>query len=163
MSKYRITIGYSRWREPCRIVGIIGLFCFSVGSLPEAVWGWVNYYYVLLLLSLLLWQLMVVCARKPQQVQDVYTLSGDGTIRAVVVSNEDKNTPAWRLHPASKLLPWGLVLNVHKVSKKYNLQNYEHVRWVLKGECREDDYRRLCRAIIQAQGTPETRNSIDVS
>ena len=168
MSKYRIAIGYSRWRTRCRGAGFIGLCCFSVVSLPEAVWGWVAYYHVLLVLALLIWPLVLMCVDKPKQVQDIYTLSGNGEIRAVAISCEDKNTPAWRLHHTSKLLPWGLVLNVHNVSKKYFQQHsfqqsYEHLRWVLKGECREADYRRLCRAIIQAQGTSQTRNNIDVS
>ena len=131
--------------------------------MPEAVWGWVNYYYLLIPAALVIWQLVRVCVHKHQYVQDIYTLDSDGTIRAVSVSQQDKTSPAWRLHRTSKLLPWGLVLNVESAATKCCQLNYEHLRWVLKGECPEADYRRLCRAIIKVHGASPTRNNIDVS
>ncbi len=80
-----------------------------------------------------------------------------------MVSGEEIYSPAVNLHKSSLLLPWGLTLNVERTARKWYQPYYEHVRWVLKGECSEADYRRLCRAIIFAQGAGQTRNNINVS
>ncbi len=150
---------------------LIAALGFSIINLPEAVWTLISPSW--------LWLCALMCAliyiglnwnawrklSKPTTApsNDVYTLTDDGSLRALMVSGEEIYSPAVNLHKSSLLLPWGLTLNVERTARKWYQPYYEHVRWVLKGECSEADYRRLCRAIIFAQGAGQTRNNINVS
>jgi hypothetical protein len=154
---------------------LIAALGFSIINLPEAVWTWISPSW--------LWLCALICTpicglmniafcrnawrklSKPTTApsNDVYTLTDDGSLRALMVSGEEIYSPAVNLHKSSLLLPWGLTLNVERTARKWYQPYYEHVRWVLKGECSEADYRRLCRAIIFAQGAGQTRNNINVS
>ena len=171
MSKYRVKLTYSPWRHVVGMLILIAALGFSITNLPEAVWTWISPSW--------LWLCALMCAliymglnwnawrklSKPTTApsNDVYTLTDDGSLRALMVSGEEIYSPAVNLHKSSLLLPWGLTLNVERTARKWYQPYYEHVRWVLKGECSEADYRRLCRAIIFAQGAGQTRNNINVS
>ncbi|MDO6566192.1 hypothetical protein Q4561_03900 [Alteromonas sp. 1_MG-2023] len=168
MSKYRVKLYYSPWRYATGFIVLIAVTGFSLINLSEALWTWVSPMWLLLCIPLL-----VICYLKiksgiahaalSSSFNDVYTLTDNGTIRALMMLGEEIYAPAVNLHPSSLLLPWGLTLNVERTARKWYQPDYEHVRWVLKGECSEADYRRLCRAIIFAQGAGQTRNNIDVS
>lgn len=53
-----------------------------------------------------------------------------------------------QLHPASMVFPWGLCLEVAKAKRHWFQKNHTHLGWVLRNECSERDFRRLCRAVI---------------
>jgi len=154
---------------------LIAALGFSIVNLPEAVWTWISpsWLWLCALMCTPICVLMYIafCRNTWRRLSepttassnDVYTLTDDGSLRALMVSGEEVYSPAVNLHKSSLLLPWGLTLNVERTARKWYQPYYEHVRWVLKGECSEADYRRLCRAIIFAQGAGQTRNNIDVS
>ncbi|MDO6533348.1 hypothetical protein Q4524_04135 [Alteromonas stellipolaris] len=146
---------------------LIAALGFSIINLPEAVWTWISPSLLWLCALIYIglnwnaWRKLSKPTTAPSN--DVYTLTDDGSLRALMVSGEEVYSPAVNLHKSSLLLPWGLTLNVERTARKWYQPYYEHVRWVLKGECSEADYRRLCRAIIFAQGAGQTRNNINVS
>lgn len=154
---------------------LIAALGFSIVNLPEAVWTWISpsWLWLCALMCTPICVLMYIafcrnawrklCKPTAAPSNDVYTLTDDGSLRALMVSGEEIYSPAVSLHKSSLLLPWGLTLNVERTARKWYQPYYEHVRWVLKGECSEADYRRLCRAIIFSQGAGQTRNNIDVS
>ncbi|CAD5266309.1 conserved hypothetical protein [Alteromonas sp. 38] len=171
MSKYRVKLSYSPWRHVVGILILITALGFSIINLPEALWTWVSpswlWLCALVCVPLYITFCLHIWCRSSKLTtvpcNDVYTLTGDVTLRALMVSGEEVYSPAVNLHKSSLLFPWGLTLNVERTARKWYQPYYEHVRWVLKGECSEADYRRLCRAIIFAQGAGQTRNNIDVS
>lgn len=69
----------------------------------------------------------------------------------------------FQLHGASQLLPWGMCLEMTRVKQKWSDKGYAHFCWVLKNECSERDYRRLCRAIIYVRKGYGLRDKMNVS
>jgi hypothetical protein len=94
---------------------------------------------------------------------DLYTLASDGTLQTHVLAGEEVRFTTYRIHPASKITPWGIALAVANNADSGSRNSAKHLRWILKGECAEADYRRFCRAVLHAHIHNVTRNNIDVS
>lgn len=139
------------------------VLCGSAFSLSEAVWTWVSPFGVFVAVGVVVYTERKVLFTKWRHTCDIYTLSDNRQLRAIMIENEPQFSAPMYLHSASKLLPWGLAISAERASTAWYQTSHKHVRWVLKGECNDVDYRRLCRAIIHAQGTHNTRNNIDVS
>ena len=69
----------------------------------------------------------------------------------------------FQLHGASQLFPWGMSLEMTRVKRKWSDKGYAHFCWVLKNECSERDYRRLCRAVIYVRKGYGLRDKMNVS
>ena len=84
------------------------------------------------------------------------TLKRDGVISS-------STSDAFQLHGASQLYPWGISLEMTRAKRKWSDRGYAHFCWVLKNECSERDYRRLCRAVIYVRKGYGLRDSMHVS
>ena len=69
----------------------------------------------------------------------------------------------FQLHGASQLFPWGICLEMARVKQKWSDKDHAHFCWVLKNECSERDYRRLCRAVIYVRKGYGLRDKMNVS
>lgn len=165
MSKYRIKITYSPYR--CLIANACLIACmgFVLGSLSPALWTWFAPP-----IAVLAWvgvSLLLVCKgvmrvrfETHHPFQFSILLSSNGELRQSTPSSSlkpkyderwDRDTSScdttMQLHPTSQLFPWGICIAVVKVKSRWFDRNYAHWGWILKNECSEADYRRLCRAV----------------
>lgn len=69
----------------------------------------------------------------------------------------------FQLHGSSQLFPWGICLEMTRVKQKWSNKDHAHFCWVLKNECSERDYRRLCRAVIYVRKGYGLRDKMNVS
>lgn len=83
-------------------------------------------------------------------------LTRDGVISS-------RTNDAFQLHGASQLYPWGIALEMTRAKRKWSDKGYAHFCWVLKNECSERDYRRLCRAVIYVRKGYGLRDTMNVS
>ncbi|WP_420809545.1 protein YgfX [Alteromonas hispanica] len=172
MSKYRIHVTFTCYRTALNraALSLICLVCLM--SLPDAFSTWIDMATVTIFASvaLVLW----VCSslrhdtryRHHQESFD-FTLTDEGGIyvsyddngghRSVnkvikqhlvtYISSDTEQNSAFQIHCSSQLYPWGICLETARVKTKCFSRSHTHFGWILKGECSERDYRRLCRAV----------------
>lgn len=135
-------------------------------SLSASTWTWINGPLVVALWALVsvLGIIFTTLLSRNAPLNYALSLASNGIIQRVVDNQNvtkqgtfheaqtgiDESLPM-QIHASSQLFPWGLNLNVAKVSHKRFSKSYSHLGWVLKNECSQADYRRLCRAIILAK------------
>ena len=150
----------------------MGLCCLlicstaTLFSLSASTWTWINGSLVVALWALVsvLGIIFTTLLSRNAPLNYALSLTSNGIIRRVDDNQNatkqgalyksqtglDERLPM-QIHASSQLFPWGLNLNVATVSHKRFRKNYAHFGWVLKNECSQADYRRLCRAIILAK------------
>lgn len=141
----------------------LAALAFALIAMPSAVWSYPISAWVALGAVVGLILLRGMFANQRNRGSDLYTLISDGTLHAHRIAGEEVGYRAYTLHPASKITPWGIALAVTQTGENSAHPSAKYLRWVLKGECAEADYRRLCRAVLQAHHPTATRNNIDVS
>lgn len=135
-------------------------------SLSASTWTWINGPLVVALWALVsvLGIIFTTLLSRNAPLNYALLLTSNGIIRRVDDNQNvtkqgalyeahtgiDESLPM-QIHASSQLFPWGLNLNVATVSHKRFSKGYAHLGWVLKNECSQADYRRLCRAIILAK------------
>lgn len=146
----------------CLLACSIATLC----SLSAPTWTWVDETLVVALWALIsvLGSFIATFLSQRPSLNYALSLTSNGTIRRVddnpYITKQgayceaqvaiDERLPM-QIHASSQLFPWGLSLNVATVSHKHFGKSYTHLGWVLKNECSQADYRRLCRAIILAK------------
>lgn len=135
-------------------------------SLSASTWTWINGPLVVALWALVsvLGIIFTTLLSRHAPLNYALSLTSNGIIRQVDDNRHATKQGAFyksqsgfyerlpmQIHASSQLFPWGLNLNVATVSHKRFRKNYAHFGWVLKNECSQADYRRLCRAIILAK------------
>lgn len=139
--------------------------------MPSTVWTWVDKSIALVCWSLFGLVLVSVGLKHAHQEKKAplrysLSLSSTGILSQFVVepsgcwasetvkghtSDNGATTMPMQIHSSSQLFPWGLCIEVASVKYKWFERGHTHFRWVLKNECSEANYRRLCRAIILAK------------
>lgn len=130
----------------------------AVLGAPDTVWTWVNRETTIVALVLVTFLVIVLDAicYKQTPAYIAYLLSTDGKIcksntcsqQPQTAQNSAVQDAFQQLHHTSMVLPWGLCLEVARVKRYWFQKNHTHFGWVLRNECSERDYRRLCRAVI---------------
>ncbi|WP_412725924.1 protein YgfX [Alteromonas sp. D210916BOD_24] len=176
MSKYRITITHSPYRSLIANLCLIACLGIVLGSLSSAIWTWLDPFILIVVwigASLLLIHQGVTSARDNTLYPFRYSilLSSNGEIRQItspshstfnVENSRERGAgvgdATLRIHPASQLFPWGIYIAVAKVKDKWFDKSHSHFGWVLRNECSEADYRRLCRAVNCVRKGTHSRN-----
>ena len=151
MSKYRIEIATSAHRKRYAVLGFVGAILLSLSVLPEQFWLVLSVWYVFIVVMLCFGCFCYANGYKTFRHNDVFTLTSNARLRPLIVCGVDVDAPDMQIHGSSLLFPWGVALNVARVKHHLWAKSSMHYRWVLKGECTNADYRRLCRAVIFAQ------------
>jgi hypothetical protein len=136
---------------------------------PDTVWTWVNRettIVAIVLVTLVAIVLDAICY-KQTSADITYLLSSDGKICTSKNSSQESQAQQngavqnalQQLHHTSMVLPWGLCLEVASVKRYWFQKNHTHLGWVLRNECSERDYRRLCRAVILARKEMPSRKN----
>jgi hypothetical protein len=130
----------------------------AVLGAPVTVWTWVSRETTIVTLALVTFLVIVLDAICYKQTPAfiTYLLSSDGKICESNTSSQESQSAQngavqnalQQLHHTSMVLPWGLCLEVASVKRYWFQKNHTHFGWVLRNECSERDYRRLCRAVI---------------
>jgi len=141
----------------------VASLALALVAMPEPVWSYAVAPWLALAAFTGLVGLKNVFGYKNIGHSDLYTLACDGTLQTHLLAGEEVSFPTYSIHPASKIMPWGIALAVAKNADCGSRNSAKHLRWILKGECAEADYRRFCRAVLQAHIHNVTRNNIDVS
>ena len=191
MSKYRIHISYSPYRVTFNRVTLSALLLVVLQCLPSSLMTWIDETTLTALtLPLLLiwiywspfWQSKLSQSKPSQSMQTNslnqldLMLSDEGVVHIVDGVSCDKfmnlirkrltssqTNDIFQLHGASQLFPWGICLEMARVKQKWSDKDHAHFCWVLKNECSERDYRRLCRAVIYVRKGYGLRDKMNVS
>lgn len=191
MSKYRIHISYSPYRVTFNRVTLSALMLVVLQCLPSSLLSWIDET-TLIALTLPLLLIWIHCSlfcqsklsqSKPSQSMQTNSLnqldlmlSDEGVVHIVDGVSCDKfmnlirkrltssqTNDIFQLHGASQLFPWGICLEMARVKQKWSDKDHAHFCWVLKNECSERDYRRLCRAVIYVRKGYGLRDKMNVS
>ena len=191
MSKYRIHISYSPYRVTFNRVTLSALLLVVLQCLPSSLLSWIDEITLtaLTLPPLLIWIYRSLFCQsklsqsKPSQSMQTNSLnqldlmlSDEGVVHIVDGVSCDKfmnlirkrltssqTNDIFQLHGASQLFPWGISLEMTRVKQKWSDKDHAHFCWVLKNECSERDYRRLCRAVIYVRKGYGLRDKMNVS
>ena len=165
VSKYRIELTHLELRTLLARLGLVVTIGFALNALQPAVWSYVSEFYcrcAFVLLSIAYVAPSCIrcflsstpCFSYALSVSDFGRLSvvecaqisGKTTLSAKRV-NDANGGAEMQLHPSSLILPWGLCLHVAQSKKGWLDRGHKHFVWVLRSECTEVNYRRLCRVI----------------
>jgi hypothetical protein len=181
VSKYRIHLSYSPYRVTFNRVTLSALLLVVLQYLPSSLLTWIDETTVtaLTLPPLLIWIGLSYFCQSTQSNslnQLDLMLSDEGVVHIVDGVSCDKfmnlirkrltysqTGDIFQLHGASQLYPWGMSLEMTRVKRKWSDKGYAHFCWVLKNECSERDYRRLCRAVIYVRKGYGLRDKMNVS
>jgi hypothetical protein len=131
--------------------GLVGVTLLSLAVLPEQIWLILSPWYAFFFVVFSLGYFYYANDYKTFRHNDVFTLTSNAKLRPLIVCGEEVDAPDMQIHGSSLMFPWGIALNVACVKHHFWARTSMHYRWVLKGECTNADYRRLCRAVIFAQ------------
>ncbi|MDB2331031.1 hypothetical protein N9V74_04895 [Alteromonas sp.] len=133
------------------MLGFVGVILLSLAVLPEQLWLIISPWHAFPLIAFVLGSFYYAYGYKTFRHNDVFTLTSNAKLRPLIVCGKDIDAPDMQIHGSSLMFPWGIALNVACVKHHLWSRRSMHYRWVLKSECTNADYRRLCRAVIFAQ------------
>ena len=181
MSKYRIHISYSPYRVTLNRVTLSVLLLVVLQCLPSSLMTWIDEttLIALTLPPFIVWIGLSFFCQSTQSNslnQLDLMLSDEGVVHIVDGVSCDtfmslirkrltssQTNDIFQLHGASQLFPWGICLEMARVKQKWSDKDHAHFCWVLKNECSERDYRRLCRAVIYVRKGYGLRDKMNVS
>ncbi|NMH58942.1 protein YgfX [Alteromonas ponticola] len=146
-SKYRVDISPSPWRNYQWLIPTFAAWAV-LHSLSENTYSWVPVEYLSIIAGLLSIVFYWHQYQQPRMASQTYLLGEDGswqqTMEAMVAVEGSREI----LSDKSRVTPLAVFLSFSTTAQS---------RWLLKGECDEQNYRRLCRIVLRHRNATQDK------